>query len=172
MGGDRSIEEAGILDNFTNALARDGRSFFEQARHRGPNNDPPDCEAINSSGARIGIEITELVDGTSIEKARRCQSYNWKDWREDFVPSLGRLLHRKDAPAKLKGGPYSEYVLLIHTDEPWLDFDQARRAVSCHEFPATSLITSAYFMLSYCPRGSEYPCISLRIASNSRSRAD
>lgn len=160
---DRSVAEAGVLKEFGEALALDGQSFFSQALHRGPGNDPPDCEADDNAGGRIGIEITELVDPASAAAARDGQAYDEKDWRRDLIPTLDCILRKKDAPVALKDPPYSEYVLLVHTDEPWMELDHIRRSLAGHVFPATSLITRAYFLISYCPWEKRYPCIRLKI---------
>lgn len=162
---DRSVAEAGVLKEFEEALAIDGQEFFSQARHRGPGNDPPDCEATNNSGGRIGIEITELVYPASAAAARAKQAYDWKDWRKDLIPTLDRIIQRKDAPAVLNDPPYSDYVLLVHTDEPWMELDHIRQSLTDHKFPATSLITRAYLLISYDPWEKRYPCIRLNIES-------
>ncbi len=160
---DRSVAETGILKEFEEALALGGQKFFSQARHRGPGNDPPDCEADANAGGRIGIEITELVDPASAAAARAGQVYDWTDWRRDLIPTLDRILRRKDAPVALKEPPYSEYVLLVHTDEPWMELEGTRRSLADHVFPVTSLITRAYLLISYCPWEKRYPCIRLNI---------
>ena len=160
---DRSVAEEGVLKEFEEALAIDGQEFFSQARHRGPGNDPPDCEAINFAGGRMGIEITELVDPASAAAARAGQAYDWKDWTQDLIPTLDRIIRLKDAPAALKDPPYSEYVLLVHTDEPWMELEHTRQSLADHVFPATSLISKTYLLISYDPRERRYPCIRLNI---------
>lgn len=160
---DQSVAEVGVLNEFVGALAFDGQEFFSQPRHRGPGNDPPDCEADDNAGGRIGIEITELVDPPSAAAARANQNYDWKDWRPDLIPALDRILRKKDAPVTLKDSPYSEYVLLVHTDEPWIELDHVRTSLTIHVFPATSLITRAYLLISYDPLEQRYPCIRLNI---------
>ncbi|MFB3082349.1 MAG: hypothetical protein ACE1Z4_02675 [Gammaproteobacteria bacterium] len=162
---DRPVAEAGVLKEFEEALAIDGQEFFSQVRHRGPGNDPPDCEAINNTGARIGIEITELVDPASAAAARAGKAYDWKDWKPDLIPTLDRIIRLKDSPAALKDPPYSEYVLLVHTDEPWMELDHTRQSLADHIFPATSLITKAYLLISYDPGEKRYPYIRLNIGN-------
>lgn len=162
---DRRVAEWGVLKEFAEALSVHGCLFFSQAQHRGGGNDPPDCEAIAESGARIGIEITELVDPESAAAARGGNPYDWKDWRAELVPALDRILRKKDTPAVVKDLPYSEYVLVIHTDEPWIEIEHTRHVLSTHVFPATSLITRAYFLISYDPFEKRYPCIRLNIGT-------
>jgi hypothetical protein len=159
----RAIAEYGIVWEFEGALKKQGELFFSNARHRGTNNDPPDCEADDNSGGQIGIELTELVDPASAEAARLGKPYDWKDWRPSLVSALENILGKKDSASSVKGGPYTQYVLLVHTDEPWLVVEDARLALALHEFSATRLITRAYLLMSYDPIEKQLPCIRMRI---------
>lgn len=169
---ERALAEWGVLQEFMNALAHEGNLFFRDARHRGEGQDPPDCEAVSADGGRIGIEITELVDGRSIEAARLDKPYDWKDWKGVLVPALEKLVRRKDKPRDVNGGPYSQYVLLIFSDEPWLERDYVELSFKEHTFDATALITRAFLLLSYDPFLQRYPCYELRLSPNNALRGD
>lgn len=160
---DGSVAEAGVLKAFQDALAHDGEEFFSQAHCRGSGNDPPDCEAVLHTGARVGIEITELVDPDAAADARAEKFYEEKDWREDLIPKLDQIIRKKDTPSDLKDAPHSEYVLLIHTDEPRLELDYIRCSLAKHIFAQTNLITRAYLLISYDPMEKRCPCIRLNI---------
>lgn len=147
---DRSIEELGVLNAFAKALKEDSQNFFKEPRHSDQGNDPPDCEALTLTGERIGIEITELVDPDSAAAARLGKAYDWKDWRQALIPKLDEIIQEKDG-ANVRNGPYSEYVLLIHTDEPWLELNRIGQSLAEHVFPRTNLITKAYLLISYHP---------------------
>lgn len=154
----KEIAEAGVLKEFQYSLAKENRLFFQSAIHRGQGNDPPDCEATNQEGKAIGIEISELVDSKSAAAARAGAHYEWKDWKGALIPELQRLIGKKDAPSNLKGGPYSEYVLVIFSDEPWLEYDYVEEALANHFFKTPKLITRAFLLLSYSPFIKSYPC--------------
>ena len=171
---DRSAAELGVLEVFARI---EGRSFFAGARPRGANNDPPDCEAISLTGKQIGIEISELVDPVSAAKARAGDWYASRDWIDDLIPELEKIIQRKDVPSTLKGGPYSEYVLLIHADEE-LDLAQAQHVLSKHAFRQTQLITRAYLLFSHNLwetardlQEKQYLCIRLKISNGRQSDA-
>jgi hypothetical protein len=134
---DRALAESGVLNEFTNALAHEDKLFFRDARHRGDENDPPDCEAVAADGGRVGIEITELVHGPSIQAARLGKSYDWKDWKGALLPALEGLIRRKDQPREIKGGPYSQYLLVIFSDEPGLERDYVEKNIAVHWFGTT-----------------------------------
>lgn len=159
----REFAEWGVLSEFCEALDRHGVRLFASTRHRGQNNDPPDCEATGFHGELLGIEITELVDPDSAAAARAEKPYDWKDWRADLVPTLQSIIEKKDTPTQLKGGPYAGYILIIHTDEPWLEIDRIQTSLRGHVFAPTCLITQAYLLISYDPFRKEYPLFDLRL---------
>jgi hypothetical protein len=119
---DRDLEEYGIVQIFSDSLDAKGQLFFEREslRGRGRGNDPPDCEAEDLNGNRVGIEVTELVDPVAIENLKNTGVYEWAEWgRTKIVRAIDERLAAKDNPATIKGGPYTHYVVIIHTDVPF-----------------------------------------------------
>lgn len=169
---DRAMAEIGVLDEFANALAHQGALFFYGARHRGEGEGPPDCYAHAGDGARIGIEITALVDGASIAAARLGKPYDWKGWKGLLLPALEKLLSRKDKSRSIQGGPYSQYVLVIFSDKPWLERDYLEYTIENHMFGVTHLITKTFLLLSYDPFIQRYPCYELRLSPQKAAPAD
>jgi len=98
---------------------------------RPENQDPPDCEGM-LDGQWSGVEVTELVHRETLarsiksvrQRAAGCEPnepeayFVWD--RNDFLAAVQGLIDTKDA-ATLKGGPYERYVLVIHTDEFFLN---------------------------------------------------
>ena len=161
---DRPAAEAGVVNVFAESLMKDNQLFFKEARHSGEDNDPPDCEALSLSGERIGIEVTELVNGNSIAAVKKGASspFDYEDWNQALIPKLAEILQKKDK-AKIKGGPYSEYVLLIASDETWLLPDFVEQSLAKHIFSKTRLITKAYLLLGYDPSVQRCPYFRLKI---------
>jgi hypothetical protein len=159
---DRSLEERGVLDELAEALRNAGSLFFTNPRHRGSGNDPPDCEADGLDGRLIGFELTELVDPQSAAAARAGKHYEERDWRASLISELEQILAKKDRGSP-RGGPYSEYVLVVYSDEPWIEIDRVRRDLGSYIFAPTNLITKAFLLLSYSPFEKGYPCIPLQI---------
>lgn len=161
---ERPIEERDVVRTLAETLASDGRAFFNNARHRGAGNDPPDCEADGLDGGLIGIEATEFVDGASIASARRGEAPPWKFWTTDkLAPLLEAIIQRKDSKLlRAKGGPYSVHVLVIYTDEA---FDL--ELVSEHVFQPTSTINRVFLLMSYMPSVQGCPCVELRLGEGS-----
>jgi hypothetical protein len=102
-------------------------------RSRPQNEDPPDCEGT-LDGRWSGVEVTELVHQKTLERSIKAlngrepeQSEAYFVWeRDDLIAAVESLIDGKDV-AKLKGGPYQRYVLVIHTDEFFLSQEAVRK---------------------------------------------
>ena len=165
---DRDLEEYGIARTLADALDAKGQLFFdrESLKSRGRGNDPPDCEAVGFNGSRIGIEVTELVDPVAIEKLKNERIYEWAEWdRLKIVRAIKHRLTAKDNPANVKDGPYSIYVVLIHTDEPYLNESYINDLLLGVCFEHTKLIGRAFLLLSYDPQVKAYPYIELEFSA-------
>jgi hypothetical protein len=148
---DRAIAELGVAKLFTEiALCESGLPFTE-LHSRLAGQDPPDCEACDSNGRRVAIEVTELVDGRAAAAARRRSGSAWAQWDAAKIQQqLQNRLTDKDGKV-LKGGPYDEYIVLIHTDEPALPLDVVESALLGHTWHPVSQIHRAYLVVSYDP---------------------
>lgn len=154
---DRDIAEVGAVESLAESLASDGAEFFTDLQGRGRGNDPPDCEALNSAGERIAIEVTELVSAEAIRATKSSNVVCWREWDEPALLSrLRDALNAKDGKyPKLKGGPYlGGYVVVIHTDEPLLSTELVQSAIDQQTF-SVEHISRAFLLLSYrsgqCP---------------------
>ncbi|UWU66235.1 hypothetical protein [Bradyrhizobium sp. NC92] len=122
-------------------------------------------------GQFSGIEVTELVHRATLErsiKAVRQRSrgeepkkpeayFIWE--RDDLLAALQALLVAKNS-AKLTRS-YERYVLVIHTDEMFLDSVNVERFLKGASFD-TTMITHAFLGLSYEP-GKGYPVFPLEL---------
>jgi hypothetical protein len=148
---DKSVKEYGIAVDFIAALDRDGGPRIVGVKHHGSGEDPPDCKMITEAGEALGVEITELVNKKAIEQTRlgKCVYAVWSD--AALISDLLGMISRKDDPAKVKGGPYSRYALLIHTDEDDLSADRLQSVIRNQSFE-TRLIDDLYVLISYDPK--------------------
>jgi hypothetical protein len=72
-------------------------------------------------------------------------------WDRDLLAAaLQEKLSRKDAPEKVKGGPYERYFLVIVTDEGFLYRENVAQFLGGMGFRAR-FVTDAYLGLSYHP---------------------
>jgi hypothetical protein len=124
---------------------------------RASGQDPPDCEGV-LDGNWSGVEVTELVHRPTLERSikavrqrsrgvdpERAEAYFvWE--REDLVKELQARLDEKDN-ATLKGSGYERYVLVILTDEFFLDRESVEVFLQGASFNAKR-ITDAFFGLS------------------------
>jgi hypothetical protein len=160
---DRTIEEVGVIQSSCESLDQHGQGFFHSYKSRGENNDPPDCEAQSLKGEKIGIEVTELVDGASIAASKRKQSVLWEPWQTgELFELLRERITRKDL-SQVKGGPYSQYILIIYSDEPRiLDYHLIEFVRTC-KFGPTRFLNRVFFLLSYSPWEKCCPYIELKL---------
>ncbi len=164
---DRQLEEWGVVDSLKESLEKANAGFFNSLVARGRGNDPPDCEAVLYEGGKLGVEVTELVDPAAIMAHKNGNTDHWAEWGEKkLINSITRRLQVKDVSKNIKGGPYDQYVLVIHTDEPLLSFDYVDPLLSAHTFKPYSLINRAFLLMSYDTKYQCCPYIELNIKTD------
>ena len=53
-----------------------------------------------------------------IEQYKRDCTVLWKVWvKDEFLRCLNDIIARKDQPKDIRGGPYSKYFLVVHSEE-------------------------------------------------------
>ena len=164
LSKDKQQNEFEVVYLFNQELKGRGVEHFDSITVRGPGKDPPDCEAIGNNGERIGIEVTELVDGDAIASAKNGKliDHNVPIPLSQVIEKVSAIVSRKDR-AIVKGGPYDLYKLIIYCDDPeYLDFE-IHNAIRNSRFGQTKLIDHAYFFESYDPWKKCCPYIELRL---------
>jgi hypothetical protein len=161
---DRQLEEWAIVDSLKESLEKANAGFFNSLVARGRGNDPPDCEALLFEGGKLGIEVTELVDPVAIMAYKNGNTNQWAEWSEaKLINSITQRLEVKDVSKNIKGGPYDLYMLVIHTDEPILNFDYTYPILSEYPFGFYSLISRAFLLMSFDEKYRCCPFIELNI---------
>lgn len=120
-------------------------------------NDPPDVLLLCTSGERLGIEVTELVDADAIKRHRHrkmtdtAEAYDWADWTiERLTSSIVEAVERKDRKLASRAGQYDELIVAIATDEPLISLELARQAIQ-NSAPSVHTVHRAFLLLSYNP---------------------
>jgi hypothetical protein len=141
----------------------------------GPN--PPDCEAI-LDGCFSGVEVTELIHQPTLERSLKAMKerqagkqptrpeayFNWN--RNDLRSALQSIIERKDKGVRQKQGrPYERYVLVIHSDEFFLNHDTAKSFLEGAVFRA-NLITEAFLGISHEPARGCCPVFRLELLAH------
>ena len=159
----RDLEEWGVANHLHQSLVDDGADFYQELAIRGRGNDPPDCEARSREGDRIAIEVTELVDPAAILAFKRNDPYHWTDWSQtDLREALQQRLLAKDKRGdSLQGGPYGQYVVIVHTDEPMLSHVTAGKLLEGVRFSKPCCINRAFLLISYDPGLKRCPYLEL-----------
>jgi hypothetical protein len=145
-----------------------------------PGQDPPDCEAT-LDGKCAGVEVTELVQQRTLDRSIKAvrqrargeepqkpeAHFAWD--RNDLLAALQKLLDRKNSGKPKR--TYERYVLVIHTDEMFLDRESVARFLAGATF-STSLITDAFLGLSYEPASKSCPTFRLQLTPGGVSASD
>lgn len=156
--GGKALAETGAVGSLLESMAASGQ--VEYSRPRASSTDWPDCEVDSLEGKVVAFEVTELVDPLAL--SRRAPSRPWSE--QEMVTRLATLLGHKDERS-FDGGKYAEVVLLIHTDELYLDPDRAAEFLDKHRFSLKHHnISRAFLLFSYLPQLERCPFLELRLA--------
>jgi hypothetical protein len=127
--------------------------------------DPPDCEAL-IDGQRCGIEATELVHEKALALTLRTKQELLYVWDKDSLrQELQARIIRKDRPDKVKGGPYQRYILVIFTDEFFLDRSAVEHYLDGASF-RVKFISDVFLGLSYDPKIGRCPVLKLSLVTD------
>ena len=95
-----------------------------------------------------------------IAAARLSQQVQWAIWDASRLRSELQCVLENDYK-QLEGGPWSEYVVIIHTDEPALSIDQVELWLASHCFNRPQKIGRAFLALDL-PACRACPYVSLQ----------
>ena len=123
--------------------------------------------ARDNRGKLVGIEISEFVDLKTVRDAEHNKAHP-KYWEQQEIIDRTQSIIQKKDQKKFHGGPYSKIILIIFTDETFLDRDNAIHYLKQHKFKRTNQIDEIYFLFSYDSRDKTYPYVKLKKAYNIR----
>lgn len=153
----------------------------EDADVKSSADDPPDC-VVTHNGVRIGVEVTDLIEGEAIRRTKHClkrlspedrndirrraQNTFYRHWtKRGFLDSVQERIRVKDADAKRWCSAFAHTWLLIRTDEFELAEHNVGEFLRGSSFFAASL-ERAFFILPPKPSLNgerELPCFELPI---------
>jgi hypothetical protein len=134
--------------------------------------DPPDCEGT-IDGCRTAVEVTELVHEPTLKRSLKALKQRASGtepnkpeayfvWQQaDLMDAIQERIDQKDR-AKLKGGPYQRYILVIPTDEMFLEASQVEKWLSSATFQADR-ISDVLLGLAYEPESKCCPVFKLQV---------
>jgi len=160
----KPVKELGILSDFLKVLKALGmESVFTSLRQRSQGEDPPDFEGQDNAGRTIGIELTELVDEKTVNKRQVDRRLEYKSYTpSEAIERIEQIIREKDVKC-YRGGPYQRIVLLIFTDEYFLEPLDVRDAIRRHLFRRGVNVQEAFLFYSPRPATSDDPCIPLKL---------
>jgi len=153
----KGIAEAGIVDDLLSAMHAEARAEYRSLGASGEQ--WPDVWLESSGGQRVPCEVTELVDtGALPGGVSRSEVVN------ELVESLQSILNRKGLRS-FGGASGTQSVLVIHTDEFYLNADNVAAVLKDIVFKKASTIQRAFFLLSYDPNRGGYRYCELRLTA-------
>lgn len=145
---DRGMKELGVVASLLESMRKAHDLRYRDAQIS--SEDPPDVIASTSAGGQIGFEVTEIVSEEAIQR-RKAGEDVYADWTDDeFLAELGRRIGEKDLK-QFAGGPYSERLLLVFTDELTVSHEAVGTKLASMRFPAPRVFTGGYLLFSYQP---------------------
>lgn len=152
------------MNDFLEAREALGEEPFDQVYPVSP--DPPDFAAVTKAKALWAVELTELVDREAVELnigSTHAKSTIYRDWNQkELLDAVEERLRDKDSK-EFNGGPYDEKIVVIHTDEPVITFDEYEPILRSYILEEFRQITSAYVLFSYDPNSQGFPLVKLSL---------
>lgn len=154
----RPVVEASWITDFAEAVRQ--KFGLEITNIRSNETDPPDCFGMVGS-RQIGIELVELVNQEILEanaRARRegaaigsgIREFLRAQWtKETFEERIAEVLDKKDQ--KYVGRACFVDILVVITDENWLDWRDAQEWVSDIEVQQRASIGCAFLLFTHDP---------------------
>ena len=154
----KAIAETGVVRTLLESMTDAREQQYSQPRASGEQ--WPDCWAISSSGSDTPFEVSELVDASALPAGQD------RPWTADQIRnSLQGIINKKDLRSLSRPGSRNT-VLVIHTDEMYLNVPTVTAALADHRFVLHhGSIGRAFLLFSYDPRSQGYPYIELQLAA-------
>jgi hypothetical protein len=153
----KGIAEAGIVDDLLSAMQAEGRTEYRSLGASGEQ--WPDVWLESPGGQQVPCEVTELIDTGALPAG-----VSRSDVVTELVDSVQSILDRKGLRS-VGGASGTQSVLVIHTDEFYLNADNVADALKEAVFKKPSTIQRAFFLLSYDPTRGGYRYFDLRLAA-------
>jgi hypothetical protein len=151
---DKQRKELGVVEELIKAMELSGEKRFHSPRYGPSANHAPDCVAVNQNGELVAIEVCELVSGKAIQcniGAKDAKDMVYCDWLPEHVTEeVSKILIKKDNVNYIEG-PYSNIVVVIHSDEMVVLHNTCADALESRIYEKPKVINEAYFLFSYDP---------------------
>jgi hypothetical protein len=153
-GGTKEQKEKFVSSEWLNTYGKE--NGYNEATLSTVNDQWPDCQVEEIiSGKLCGIEVTELVDSECIRLNEMGKNV-YRAWdKNDLIKAIEERLNTKNN--KSHGGKYKKLIVLIHTDEFEIRYDEYSSFIEQHRFSKMENIDEAYLLYSYDPIYKKYP---------------
>jgi len=160
-GGTKELKERSVTKEWLNTYGID--NGYNEGMLSSVDDQWPDCEIATNSGELCGIEVTELVDADCIRRNQKGENV-YRHWtNEEIIDAIEVRLRNKNT--KSHGGKYIKLIVLIHTDEFEIQFNDYSESIEKHYFTKFENIDEAYLLYSYDPKYHKYPVSILNLGT-------
>ena len=156
-----AARDKGIVCDLVDSLGSDFFKLKDRSLKARGHDDPPDCEARDLADNKVAFELTELVDPKAVMENTQGKGPHYREYSPtEFLAALdARITAKARELAAFKGGPYSRYVLVLHTDEPMLNADFCREALTARPDKYVSPWTDIFMIFPPPPDFSGRPSL-------------
>jgi len=152
----KGVAESGIVDDLLGAMEAAGLSEY---RNLGPSGEEwPDVWLEGPDGKRTPCEVTELVDQHALPSG---QARPWT--ASQLVDQLQAKLRTKGLRS-VGGSQGDKSILVIHTDESYLNAENVAAMLADVSFKQPPTIDRVFLLLSYDPNRAGYRFFELQLA--------
>jgi hypothetical protein len=156
---EKRIMQLGVLESFVSSVASLGLPLTE-SRLVDPNADPPDALAVLSGSHRVALELTEFVDQSLIERAKRTNQPQWRAWSQsEFARHLEVRVSRKDQPLRPHFSACEQSWLVIYIDEPSLTPSLLAQYLANGPPTPVRHLNRCFMLVSYDPASGACPVL-------------
>lgn len=147
----KCVKERGVVNEWLSAMFREGVPYVSLESCSVP---LPDCQLIDKSGRKVGVEVTELVDRATIQRNKHT-SYHWKEYSApELIAAIAERLESKNQKLRaareiITQRGISKKLVIMHCDEPDLRSRPqfCRHVLSTTRFTAYDEIDEAFLLL-------------------------
>jgi hypothetical protein len=153
----RGIAEAGVVADLLGAMEAQGLAVYRSLGASGE--EWPDVWLQAPDGTRVPCEVTELVDKAALPAGPS------RPWTADELVSRVQERISNKATRSIGGSTGVQSILVIHTDEEYLNADNVSVMLTGIHFTKPRTIRRIFLLLSYDPSRGGYRYVELELAA-------
>ena len=144
---DKAATELGVVADWVCARYPDGDRRFPKFEVRSNPDDPPDVVLVDGNEERHGFEVTELVDGRTIDAHIKQNSMGFREFTQEEFSALVLDRIRRKSGVFFKDSSCVSKRLLIYSDEVAIAYGECAKWLSALPPVAHSFFDEIWFIV-------------------------